>query len=251
MNKVLVLILLLSGTVDCRWQAIAADIETDGNIITGLDISNSVAPADLDHLVAALASAISSGPVLESIRGGIHGKIGFSVFAWHHNRYTYIDWMLIASDEDAKVAASMITRRILVNAEPDVIDNEKRFPGSRTDLSRAIDYAGKYLDKAPYSTHKRIVNIVGNGIDNVGETAGPARDRFLLAGGTINGVVFGDDSSVRTYYRRQVVGGPGAFVVTLTDTHDLVDAFSRKFLSDIALLRGRGIAAQKVIPRDP
>ena len=245
MNKVLLLILLLYGAVDCQWQAIAADTETDGNIITGLDISDSVVPADLDHLVAALASAISSGPVLESIRGGIHGRIGFSVFAWHHNRYTYVDWMLIASDEDAKVAASMIKRRILVNAEPRTSDNEKRFPGSRTDLSRAIDYAGSYLDKAPYSTQKRIVNIIGNGIDNVGETAGPARDRFILTGGTINGVVFGDDSSVRTYYRRQVVGGPGAFVVTLADGHDLVDAFTRKFLSDIALLRGKGVAVQR------
>lgn len=245
MNRFLLLILLLCVTVSWRSQAIAADEETDGNIITGLDISDSVVAADLDALVAALASAISSGPVLESIRGGPHGKIGFSVFAWHHNRYSYVDWVLIASDEDAKVAASMIRKRILVNVEPWVSDLSKRFPGSRTDISKAIDYAGRYLDRAPYSTRKRIVNIVGNGIDNVGEAAGPARDRFIRKGGTINGVVFGDDLSTSTYYHRQVVGGSGAFVIKLESTDDLVDAFSRKFLSDIALLRGGEFAERK------
>jgi len=237
MSKLLVLAALFWVAVGCRVEATASDFQTDANIVTGIDISDSVSAEDLDRLIAALASAISSRSVVESIRNGTEGRIGFSLFAWHHYRYRYVDWMLVSSADDANEVASMIRKRILLNAEPNVVDIGMRFPGSRTDISRAIDYAARSLDRAPYPTHRRIANIVGNGVDNVGEAARPARDRFMQEGGTINGVVFGDDPLVSSYYRDEVAGGPGAFVATLASTEDLVDAFRRKFLSDIALSR--------------
>jgi hypothetical protein len=229
----------------CRAPHAAADDETDANIVTAIDISDSVSRVELDRLVDALAAAISSGPVVELARSGSAGKIGFAVFAWHHYRYSYIDWILIASEEDAREAASMIRRRILMNAEPETSPGIERFRGRRTDISAAIDYAGKLLDRAPYATRKRIVNIVGNGVDNVGEPAGPARDRFTKTGGTINGLVFGGDLAVNAYYRNEVVGGLGAFVVSLAGGDDFVDAFRRKFLSDIALLQDSPATADR------
>ena len=245
MNGLLLLTLLFCLAIGLSSQAVADDNETDANIVTALDISDSISRAELDDLVAALASAISSQPVVEAIRSGPTGRIGFSVFAWHHYRYSYVDWMLIASDDDAKEAASRIRRRLLARTEPRASEDGDRRPGRRTDISGAIDYAARLFGSAPYATQKRIVNIVGNGVDNVGEPAGPARDRFTRTGGTINGLVFGTDAAVTDYYLQQVIGGQGAFVSTIAGGSDLADAFRRKLLSDIALLQVQPITEQR------
>jgi len=245
MKRILLLLLLFCEALGWRSQATAASTETDANIVTAIDISDSVSRADLDRLVAALATAVASPPVVAAMRSGPTGRIGFSVFAWHHYRYSYVDWMPIASQRDAEEAAARIRKRILVNAEPRTNQPHEPIQGHRTDISAAIDYAGKLLDDAPFAARDRIVNIVGNGIDNVGEPAGPARDRFTRTGGTINGLIFGDHPKVTDYYRHQVAGGSSAFVVTIAGGGDLADAFRRKFLSDIAVLQDRQIAARR------
>jgi hypothetical protein len=63
------------------------------------------------------------------------------------------------------------------------------------------------------------------------------------SGATINGVVIGSDPLVLAYYRRQVIGGPGAFVLSTNDAATIAEAMRRKFLYDIALAtatRGAG-----------
>ena len=76
-------------------------------------------------------------------------------------------------------------------------------------------------------------NIVCNGEDNVGEDSGMARDRFVARGGTINGLVLGNDAAMVEYYRNRVIGGRGAFVMSISHDTAMTDAFVRKFIGDI------------------
>jgi hypothetical protein len=69
----------------------------------------------------------------------------------------------------------------------------------------------------------------------VGGNPGDARDRIVDMGGVVNGVVLGDDPLLLTYYRREVIGGPGAFLLSATAAPTLVEALRKKFLYDIAL----------------
>jgi hypothetical protein len=87
---------------------------------------------------------------------------------------------------------------------------------------------------------RSIVNIIGNGEDNVGEDADIARDRIVRTGAVVNGVVLGGDPSVLDYYRRRVIGGPGAFVMSTNDLTTMVEVMTRKFLYDIVMNASRG-----------
>jgi Protein of unknown function (DUF1194) len=109
-----------------------------------------------------------------------------------------------------------------------------------TDLSQAIDHATEMFGAAPFASERSIVNIIGNGEDNVGEDADIARDRIVRTGAVVNGVVLGGNPSVLDYYRRRVIGGPGAFVMSTNDPTTMVEVMTRKFLYDIVMNASRG-----------
>lgn len=161
-----------------------------------------------------------------------------------------VSWTLIASEEDALGVSHAIEARLRVDVEAEARSHAALFIGRLTNLSQAIDRAGDMLLTAPFATGRSIVNIIGNGEDNVGEAAGPARDRLVDAGGIVNGVVLTRDPAMVDYYRRQVIGGPGAFVLSTGESATLVEMLTRKFRYDIVLataprLRVAGVLAER------
>lgn len=172
--------------------------------------------------------------MLDAIRAGAHGRIGFAVFAWHHDQFPIVvAWTTIATAEDAEAVARQIEARLLVNVEAEARAGPGFFVGRLTNLSQAIDHATAILRQAPSPTDRSVVNIIGNGEDNVGEGAGPARDRAVAMGIVVNGVVLSGDPGMLAYYRREVIGGPGAFVMSTAESAALVEALKRKFLQDL------------------
>ena len=139
-----------------------------------------------------MAQAIRDPRVMTAIKAGKHGRIGFAVFAWHHGQFpAVVPWMIIASPQDAEIAARAIEARQLMDLELEGRAQVEWYIGRLTDLSQAIEYADAMLLTAPYAGDRAVINIVGNGKDNVGEDSAQARDRFVARGGTINGLVLG------------------------------------------------------------
>jgi hypothetical protein len=60
-----------------------------------------------------------------------------------------------------------------------------------------------------------------------------ARDRATAAGITINGVALGHDLTIYDYFKREVIGGPQAFVFSANDPEHLVEVLARKFTTEI------------------
>ena len=133
-------ILALAVALLAAEAAPADEITTDVNIVTGLDISNSIEPDDLTLELAGMAQAISDPRVLKAIQAGEHRRIGFAVFAWHHGQFPpVVPWMVIGSAEDARIAANLIEARRQVNVELEVRRQAAWYIGRLTDLSAAID----------------------------------------------------------------------------------------------------------------
>ena len=242
--------LALGAVLLCGNVGLAGGIVTDANIVTGLDISYSIAPDDLRLEIEGMARAIRSPEVLAAIESGRYGRIGFAVFAWHHDQFPLVvPWAIIASKADALAVARAIEARLGVNLEAEARANQTFYMGRLTNLSQAIDHAGEMIATAPFAADRAIVNIIGNGEDNVGEDAAVARERVVAAGTTVNGVVLGDDPVVLEYYRREVIGGPGAFVISTREATTLVDVLTRKFLYDIVVATRSDVTANGAVER--
>ena len=118
------------------------------------------------------------------------------------------------------------------------MDDEARrgtrfYIGRLTDLSKAIDHARELLGAAPFASGRDVVNVIGNGADNMGEEAAAARDRLVAAGATVNGVVLGEDPEILAYFRHEVAGGDAAFVMRAATAGALTGLMRMKLLRDL------------------
>lgn len=225
-------LLALCGTLSCFRVAAAGDNgTTDANIITGLDVSSSINAQETMLQIDGMAQAIKAPEILQAIQHGHYGRIGFAVFVWADGDYPeLVSWRVISSPQDAEAASQEITSRL-----ESILHASATSVGTLTNLSGAMDHAAEMLQNAPYATNRAIVNIIGNGEDNVGEDPQRARADLLARGATINGVVVGGDPAVINYYRSQVIGGRTAFVLSADKPETLVQVFAMKFVSEIAL----------------
>ncbi|HEY1385668.1 MAG TPA: DUF1194 domain-containing protein [Dongiaceae bacterium] len=222
------------GCILLERDAAAGELVTDINIVTALDISDSVDSQAAAIEIDGMAEAIRSPRVMAAVQSGRHRRIGFAIFAWRDGAYPeLVSWTIIASVEDARA----VSRRLRSDFHAFAAADPPAPPLSphMTDLSGAIDHAAILLLTAPFTARRSVINVIGNGWDNVGEGPLHARDRFVATGGTINGVVLGFDPVLMDYYRGNVVGGPGAFVLSVEQPSQMADVLARKFLNDIAL----------------
>lgn len=203
---------------------------TDANIVTALDVSSSINALETMLQIEGMAQAIKDPSVVAAIQAGRIGRIGFVVFVWADGDYPeLVSWRTIAGPDDAAAAADEIMAKL-----QGLIDSSSRSVGTLTNLSGAMEHAGELLKAAPFATRRQVLNIVGNGEDNVGEDPARARAALLAIGATINGVVIGGDANVMNYYRNQVIGGMMRFVLPAASADDLVAVFSRKFVTEIS-----------------
>jgi hypothetical protein len=104
-----------------------------------------------------------------------------------------------------------------------------------TAIGPALIAAAAAFDHAPEPALRRIIDISGDGMANFGLPPAVARDRTVAAGISINGLaIVTEESWLEAYYRNNVIGGPGAFVVAARDFQSFADAILRKLVQEIA-----------------
>lgn len=229
------LAILLAGWVLLPGRvAFAESIRTDANIVTGLDLSGSIEALETQIQISGMTMALRSPEVVNAIRQGRNGRIGFAVFLWANGNYpVFATWRLISSAEEALAAANEFASSV----DAFLGSPEARRLGQLTDLSGALDYGGAMLQAAPFDTDRTILNVMGNGIDNVGISPKWSRDRLVAQGVTINAVVIGNDRGVFRYFQTEVIGGSAAFVLAARNPEALVEVLERKFVTEIANAR--------------
>jgi hypothetical protein len=207
---------------------------TDANIATALDVSDSIMRHEAWLEFEGMARAIVAPVLLETIARGHHGRIGFAVFVWSSGGpQPIVPWTMIEARQDAEAIAALLRA-----AQPPGPGMKARgvMAEGRTDLSRAIRFGTELLLTAPFESNRLILNVLGNGVDNVGTRPKTARAAALGAGITVNGMVVGEDEELAAYFRRRIAGGPGSFVIEAGDPTDYGEAMLSKFLQDLISL---------------
>ncbi|MEM0988767.1 MAG: DUF1194 domain-containing protein [Pseudomonadota bacterium] len=203
----------------------------DVELVLAVDVSRSMSPRELEIQRRGYAEALTSPDVIAAIQDGPHGRIALTYVEWAgtFSQRTIIGWTLVATAEDAARVAGRLTAKF---------DDSLR----RTSISGLIDYAVPLFDQNDYQGLRRVIDISGDGPNNMGRPVTAARDAALAKGISINGLPLMtkeglgmqwhlDDLDL--YYRDCVIGGPAAFVVPVLDWAHFADAVRQKLVLEL------------------
>jgi Protein of unknown function (DUF1194) len=120
----------------------------------------------------------------------------------------------------------------------------------RTSISAGIDFAMAQFARSPYEALRQTIDVSGDGTNNSGRDVRMARDEAVAKGVTINGLVILSESptpwnpehtnppgGLAAYYRNNVIGGPGAFVMVAENFKSFGNALINKLIAEIAQAR--------------
>lgn len=228
MRIFVVLLFLLTSPVRAQDR-----IEVDVELFLAVDVSRSMQPYELEIQRRGYAAALQSAEVQAAITGGFLGRIAITYVEWagSYDQREIVPWTLIETPQDAAKVAARITARF---------DQAMR----RTSISSALLFAANSIDNNEFDGLRRVVDVSGDGPNNMGDPVTRARDAVLARGITINGLplMTQDDGlmarwnipDLDDYYTACVIGGSGAFVVPVTNWSEFEDAVSRKLVLEIA-----------------
>jgi hypothetical protein len=211
------------------WALMPVDLE----LVLAIDVSGSV-----DFEEAALqrdgyVQAINSAAFAKAVASGVLGRIAVTYVEWAGDdvQATVLGWRMI----DGAASAGAFAKAL---AEAPIST------GPWTSISDAISYALPLLEGNRFQGTRRVIDISGDGPNNVGALVTEARAAAIAKGITINGLPIINDrlqpsgrpqlKDLDRYYAACVIGGPGAFLVAAKDFKDFGRAIRRKLLFEIA-----------------
>ncbi|MBM3481351.1 MAG: DUF1194 domain-containing protein, partial [Alphaproteobacteria bacterium] len=118
-----------------------------------------------------------------------------------------------------------------------------RPPQTWNAIGDALASATDWIRAAPFRAPHATIDLAGDGPDMRSTIPAPvARDRALAAGITINALAiqaagsqaFMGPRNLRQHYEDNVIGGPGAFVMTASDRVDFAHAIFNKLVRELA-----------------
>ena len=240
---------VLALVVACWTMALGSVRADEGRVdlllVLAADVSRSVNETKFKLQREGYASAILDARVLRAISDGEHRRIGVIFIEWasEFEQKVIVDWTVVANERDA----SDLSGRILSAPRP--------FWG-RTSISAAIDYGVSSLERSPFLSDRRVIDVSGDGTNNSGGDVTVARDDAIKKGITINGLVILSDTPLITnpkhthpdggltaYYENNVIGGPGAFVLEAENFESFGRLLVSKLVREIASLWPRATLA--------
>ena len=210
-----------------------AEIATDLELVLAVDISHSIDEDEARLQREGYLAALVHPRVIRAIRSGPLGRIAVSYIEWADadTQSTVVDWMLIEDAASARAFAEALA------AAP-------RDSAYWTSIGTAIAYAARQFDTNAFEGTRRVIDISGDSASNTGPPVTAARDEAVAAGITVNGLAivserlsrlgWPPEADVDVYYRRFVIGGPGAFVMVAENRGAFALAIQSKLIKEIA-----------------
>ncbi len=211
----------------------------DAIVVLAADVSRSINDDEFTLQRRGYAAAIVSPKLMEAIHDGPHGAIALCYVEWagEGEQKIVVDWKIVRGSADAEAFAATLV------AAP------RAFVG-RTAIGSALDFAMTAIGASGFSADRKVIDVSGDGTSNQGRPAPEARDAAVAAGAIVNGLsIFNRSAAAESgylalhtnppgglaqYYRDNVIGGPGAFVLPIDDFGKFSEAMIRKLIAEIA-----------------
>jgi hypothetical protein len=228
-------LLVALATTLCASRAVAAEA-VDLLLVLAADVSRSVDAAKFQLQREGYAAAFANPRVLEAIGSGRNGRIAVCFVEWSGllSQKVVVEWTLI---KDADTGRKFGDR---------LLEAPRSF-AERTAIGAGVDFAASLFAAAPFESPRQTIDVSGDGTNNSGRDVRDARDAAVAKNITVNGLVILSDrpltwnpdhtnppGGLAKYYRDNVVGGPGAFVMTAEDFKSFGNALINKLVAEIA-----------------
>ncbi len=227
---------LLTVALVCLPGLIRAAEPVDVALVLVTDVSRSIDDAEYDLEKKGYAAAFVDPRVLAGIKNGATGAIAVSYieFAGSYEVRTMIDWTTIRDEASAREFGAKLLA-------------SQRSAYGRTAIGAGLALGIKALAAMPFEAQRRVIDVCGDGTNNNGPDVMQVRDQAVAAGITVNGLTIINDHPVSwtyahvappggltNYYRENVTGGPGSFVIEVHDFSNFGEAMTRKLIDEVA-----------------
>jgi hypothetical protein len=224
---------LAAAPILARGARAQSPVEVDLELVLAVDVSRSVDDQEFDLQRRGYAQAFTHPTVIKAIQSNGLRKIAAAFVEWSGAEFqrTVVPWTEISDGESGALFAER------------VLQAPRSFWGW-TSISGAIDHSVRLFGQE-YAGRRKVIDVSGDGINNSGRPAYAARDDAVARGIVINGLVIMNDNPnpgprgfaqppLDEFYREQVIGGPGAFVIAIDDFESFAYAIVNKLIKEIA-----------------
>ena len=199
----------------------AQDVEIE--LVLLADASGSISAEEIQFQRQGYARAMADPSVLRVIQQSAYGKIAVTYVEWAAHTGQVTPWMVIDGPESAAAFGEALL------AQP-------QMAFGRNAIGTALLDGKRLIEENTFEGWRKVIDFSG---DSPNTFSGPsitsARDEVLAAGIIINALAISTADRPHTpeAYRRQVIGGPGAFVVEAEGRADFAEAVRRKLILEI------------------
>lgn len=224
---------LILGLVASTALPAEAQTGVDLELVLAVDISRSMDYEEQQLQRDGYVEALRHPEVVAAIQSGPVGRIAVTYVEWAgpFHQAMVVPWTTVSSMAEAEAFAAAVGAAPLVRERG-------------TSISQGLDFAASLFASSGASGARRAIDVSGDGPNNMGLPVVPVRDRIVAEGITINGLPIMIRPSYTVgpygipdldiYYEDCVIGGPGAFMITVDDMSRFAVAIRRKLVLEIA-----------------
>lgn len=206
--------------------ATAAETIVDVELVIAIDSSASIDNHEFALQMAGISAAFRDPEVIAAMASGPRGRVAVTAIFWAESGWPVdvMPWQVIADTGGAEAFARMI-------------DTWPRRVEGGTGIGTAVFHGVRQIEENQLSSARRIIDVSGDGRETAMReyyiTVAQARTMAILRGITINGLaMLNDEPDLDGYYRDQVIGGPGSFLMVAHRIEDFAAAMRRKLIRE-------------------
>ncbi len=222
----------------CLAGPAAAAVDVDLELVLAVDVSRSMDRDEQQLQRDGYVAAFRHPEVIQAIQSGAAGRIAVTYMEWSGPGYqqVLVPWTFIGNGAEAEAFAASLEQVPMMRE-------------MGTSISGGLEAAARLFAASGARGMRQVIDVSGDGPNNMGLPVAAMRDQVIEQGIAINGlpiVLKTNDAytmfnipDLDVYYRDCVIGGPGAFMVTVDDTTGFERAIRRKLVLEISGLTPR------------
>ncbi|OJF93310.1 DUF1194 domain-containing protein [Pararhizobium antarcticum] len=237
MFPTLALLLGLTAGTPVEAAATAAQ-EVDVELVLAVDMSGSMDLEEARIQRSGYVEAIRHPDFANAVTAGLLGRVAISYFEWAGsvNETSLVAWQVIETAADAAAFADRLAAQPVATRRG-------------TSIANAISFGATLIRSNDFSGLRRVIDVSGDGPNNMGPPVSPARDAAVAQGLVVNGLAIlirpsGSTGGLDRYYADCVIGGAGSFVLPVRTPADFATAIRQKLVMEIS---GTG-SSPRIVP---